>query len=417
MPRRLSLPYGQTTIEVEVPDGTEVIEPRFLPGLTDARAAIIQALRAPMGRPPLGEMLRPGDRVCVVVPDITRPAPTRLIAQCLREEAGGAALHFLVGTGAHRPCSRAELEFLLGPEGPGMSHDARDPEVLRLVGHTPTGTAVWLNRHYLEADRRIAVGLIEPHFFAGFSGGPKAIVPGIAGLETILAIHSAPLIAHPNTTGGRLDGNPVQEEIAAACGLAPPDLLVNVSINRRREVTGVFVGELREAHRRGCEFVRQAAMRQVDGPFDIVVTTNGGWPLDQNLYQTVKGIAAASRITKPGGCIVAVAECRMGFPPGNFAELLFTAGSPDELSDRIFRSEVTVEDQWEAQVLCKILKRATVFLHSALDPSEVRRAFVHPVATVAEGLERARRLRGPDATIAVLPEGPFTIPCLPEHAQ
>ena len=434
----VELQYGEGTIRLAVPEGSRVLEPRFAPGLPDERAAVLDALRQPIGCRPLDEILRPGDDVCVVVPDRTRPLPTSRLVSWLKEATAGIPrlrLSFLVGTGAHRPSTPGERAELLGPGTLGADHDARDAANLELVGHTGSGLAVWLNRRYVRADRRITISLLEPHFFAGFSGGPKAVVPGVAGLDTILNIHSARLIAHPGTTWGRLEDNPVQTEIAEACALLPPDLSINVAINRRREIVGVFAGDVRLAHHQGCAFVGELALCPVDHPFPIVITTNGGWPLDQNLYQTVKGLSAAARIVAPGGCIVAASECRLGLPAGGFASMLRSAASPGELLAEILAKPDTREDQWQAQVLCSILQRATVFLYSSLGAGDVAGAFLHPVASVQEGLERARRhlpkgvKEAPilpmgsssesrlmkagtkqEKPMAVLPEGPFTLP-------
>jgi nickel-dependent lactate racemase len=439
------LQYGEGTIRLEVPEGSCILEPRFAPGLADERAAVLEALRQPIGCPPLGEILKPGDEVCVVVPDKTRPAPTSRLVSWLKEATAGipgVRLFFLVGTGSHRPSPPRELEALLGPDTLGAEHDARDGASLELVGHTPSGLAVWLNRRYVRADRRITISLLEPHFFAGFSGGPKAVVPGIAGLDTILDVHSARLIGHPASTWGRLEDNPVQKAIAEACALLPPDLSINVAINRQREIVGVFAGDVRLAHRQGCAFVSELAHCPVDHPFPIVVTTNGGWPLDQNLYQTVKGLSAAARILAPGGCIVAASECRLGLPAGGFASILRSAATPRELLAKILGKPDTREDEWQALVLCSILDRATIFLYSSLGASDVHAAFLHPVASVEEGLERARQHLAAagrptpgqeqrarvlplglssearlakawtkqDRSVAVLPEGPFTLP-------
>ncbi len=433
----VDLQYGEGTIRLAVPDGSYILAPRFAPGLPDERAAVLEALRQPIGCPPLGEILKPGDEVCVVVPDKTRPAPTSRLISWLKEAMAGIPglrLFFLVGTGAHRPSPPAERAMFLGPDTPGADHDARNGAGLERVGNTQSGLPVWLNRHYVRADRRITISLLEPHFFSGFSGGPKAVVPGVAGLDTILAIHSARLIGHPATTWGQLDDNPVQTAISDACALLPPDLSINVAINRRREIVGVFAGDVRLAHRQGCAFVGDLALCPVAHRFPIVVTTNGGWPLDQNLYQTVKGLSAAARVVASGGCIVAASECRSGIPSGGFSSLLRSAASPGELLAKILGRQDTYEDQWQAQVLCSILEQATVFLYSSLNPADVTGAFLHPVASIQEGLERAmhrlaketrkaqfifdssaelslvRSWTNKEKPVAVLPEGPFTLP-------
>ncbi|MEW6046146.1 MAG: nickel-dependent lactate racemase [Bacillota bacterium] len=412
------LPYGRAQLVIEADESWDVIEPVFIRGIDDERGAVVAALRRPLGCAPLREMLEPGDEVCVVIPDITRPAPTAKLVSWLLEEMAGfpdLRLLFLVGTGSHRPCDEQEIKVVLGEAVAGgypvMNHDSRDEAALKMLGRTSLGIPVWLNSRYLDASKRVTVGLLEPHFFAGFSGGPKAVVPGVAGIETIMGIHSAQLIDDPGTTWGKLDGNPVYEQICEACGHAPPDFSINVAVNKAGEITGVFTGDVFRAHREGSAFVRDLTMRMVSRAYDIVITTNGGWPLDQNLYQTVKGLSAAAQITRPGGCIVCASECSEGLPShGNFARLLREARWPGALLEAIRAPGFRMEDQWEAQVLAQITLRATVFLYSSLPEDDVRSAFLYPVSGVEEGIRRAIEVCGGGASVAVLPQGPFTIP-------
>ncbi|MEW6080580.1 MAG: nickel-dependent lactate racemase [Bacillota bacterium] len=416
------LPYGTFFLDLEVPPSWRVIEPLMAPGLSAEGEALRDALLDPLGTPSLPFVLQDSSDLCIVIPDITRPAPAgTIVRSILGFVPPSMNTSILVGTGCHRACTSEELDLMLGTDITGryqvINHDAFDPGGLKMVGQTPSGLKVWLNKAYAQASRRISVSLIEPHFFAGFSGGPKAVVPGVAGIETILGVHSAPLIGHPGSTWGCLVKNPVYAAISEACGLVPPHLSVNVTTNKNREITGVFAGEVYQAHWEGSASAKRVAMRPVTDPFDIVITTNGGWPLDQNLYQTVKGLSAALQILKPGGSIVCVSECRFGLPAGgNFEALLKASSSLRHLRALVENAAVTQVDQWEAQVLYEILERATVYLKSRLSPGEAAAAFLHPVECVEEGIALALQSAGPDPAVAVLPQGPFTIPYVDKPA-
>ncbi|HHY37447.1 MAG TPA: nickel-dependent lactate racemase [Clostridia bacterium] len=396
-----------------------VIEPSFVPGLADEREAVFNALDDPLGTPPLKDLIRPNDTVAVVVPDSTRPLPTKKIVSWLLEYlswVGPVNFVFIVGTGSHRKCTEEELKALLGErilkEHKVVNHNAFDGSN-EFLGSTRRGTRVFVDREYVAADKRILVGLVEPHFFAGFSGGPKAVAPGISGIETILSLHSYEMIDHPSSTWAVLDGNPVYEESLEACSLLPPDFCLNLTVNRMREITGVFAGETVKAHRAGCEFVRAVSVKKVFHEFDVVITTNGGWPLDQNLYQTVKGLSAAAQVVKTGGSIICASECADGIPEhGNFKRILLETPSPEGLLEAI-RSRKTPEvDQWQVQVLARVLAKAQVYLYSSLPDTEVRAALMTPVHDLEATLEREARRHGEGAKVAILPEGPFTVPVM-----
>jgi nickel-dependent lactate racemase len=420
---RVHLQYGTDGLETELPDGdVTVLAPRFVDGVPDEAAAFRAAVARPMGAPPLASLVRPGERVVVVIPDITRPLPTARLLPWVIEALGPVDpddVVILNGTGSHRVNTPAELVTMVGADVYGryrvVNHDSHDPSRLALAGTGIDGQPVLMNREYVEADRRIVLGFIEPHFMAGFSGGYKGVFPAVADIGAIMRYHDAPTIGHPGSTWGVLDGNPTQARIRHDGALLPVDFCVNVTLNRDRRITRFFCGGVRAAHDEGCRFSRATAMVPCERPFPIVVTTNSGYPLDQNLDQAVKGMSAAAQIVSEGGLIVAAARCNDGFPQhGNFRPLLFGAPSPRALLDTILTPGFSMYDQWEAQMLAMIRLKARVSLKSELPDADVRKAHLTPVADVARAVEEERRLHGKDAPIAVLPEGPMTIPYLAE---
>lgn len=424
---RVHLEYGTTGLEVDIPaDRVEVITPTYVDGLPDEHADFLEAVRRPFAADgsdrgvPLRERIRPNERVAVVIPDITRPLPTdRLLRWIFEELAHMSADRFVIinGTGSHRANSLPELARMVGDDVLAryrvVNHDAYEPKELALAGQDAEGRPIHLAREYVQADRRIVLGFIEPHFMAGFSGGYKGVFPAVAGIDAIMHYHRAEVIGHPKSTWGETDGNPTQGQIRHNGALLPVDFLFNVTLNRRRQITRFFCGDVLAAHEAGCVFARATAMKACPSSFPVVVTTNSGYPLDQNLYQTVKGMHAAAQIVTPGGLILAASRCNDGFPDhGNFKRLLFDHGSPRELLDTITRPGFCLYDQWEAQLLALVRSRAEVGLYSELAPEDVRRAHLEPVANLEDRLEAEIRQRGPDVRIAVLPEGPQTIPYL-----
>jgi nickel-dependent lactate racemase len=321
-----------------------------------------------------------------------------------------AAVTLLCATGTHRQATRSEMRGLVGEEIVRryaiVDHDADGGDHVE-VGRID-GVPVLLQREYVEADLRIITGFVEPHFFAGFSGGPKAVCPGIAATETILEAHHPRRIADGDATFVTRAGNPVHEFIRAAVALAPPHFSVDVAINRDREVTAVFTGPLQTAHDAACTFVGSSAVQQVAVPFDVVVSTNGGHPLDRNLYQAVKGMAAAERIVRDGGIIVMAAACRDGIPgDGAFAGVLSRARSADDLLDAAGGPEL---DRWQAQVLGRVLQRAQVWLYSEGMTDEMAAdALLVPVHDLSRVVDDALTALGGSGTVAVLPLGPLTV--------
>ena len=415
----VNLAYGETGMVVDFPDHqTDVIEPVFVPGLPDEPAALTEALRNPSGSAPLRELVKPTDRVCIVISDITRPAPNHLMVPAILGELSRvhpANITLLVGTGMHRPNTPAELERMLGPDIVRnfrvVNHDCHDQENLVYVGRTTSGNEVYLNRLYVEADCRIVTGFIEPHFFAGFSGGPKAILPSIAGASTINFNHNAAKIADHRSTWASLHENPVHHECRQAAVLAPPQFTLNVTLNKERLITGVFAGELFKAHAAGCRFAETHSLRKIDMPYDVVVGTNSGYPLDLNIYQIVKGMSAASLAAVDGGPIVMVAECREGLGHGEYARLLTTGGDSHAILAGILANGNVTPDQWQVQIQAQIQTRHKVYLHSKrLSNDAIAKARLIPVDDVEALVRRLLRQAGPNSRVAVLPQGPQTIP-------
>lgn len=420
------LAYGVAGVTVELPaDRTTVIAPAHRSGLADERAAVLAALRQPIGAWPLRQMVRPSDRVCVVFTDSTRATPNeRLIPWLLEELAHVPAAHvtLLNSTGTHRANTPAELARMLTPEVTAryrvLNHDCRDAAVLVEVGRMHDGTPALLNRHLVAANVRVVTGFIEPHFFAGFSGGPKGILPGCAGLASVMANHRPENLASPQATFGVTEGNPLWEELREVAQRVGPSFLLNVALNERREITGVFAGDLIAAHRVGCEFVRRAAMCPVPAPFDVVVTTNSGAPLDLNLYQGVKGLAAAARIVKPGGSILLACECCEGVPPDSpFERLLRRATNLETWLTRALSAREVEPEQWQVQILAQVRRRARLALYSKLPAEVVRVCHLEPCTDIGAWVGRELARHGPDARLAVLPQGPLTIPYLSTTAR
>jgi nickel-dependent lactate racemase len=358
--------------------------------------------------------------VAVVIPDITRPMPTGRLLGWLFEELSHVAdkrITIISGTGSHRANTERELISMLGEPIVAryriVNHSAHDPATLAHAGTASDGRAISLCRQYVEADRRIVLGFIEPHFMAGFSGGYKGVFPALADIDSIMHYHRAAVIGDPKSTWGNLEDNPTQAIVRQYGSVLPVDFLINVTQNKQRGITGFFCGEPLAAHRAGAAFAKTTAMAACARSYPIVVTSNAGYPLDQNLYQTVKGMSAAAQIVEPSGYILTASECCDGFPAhGNFKRLLFDHQSPSHVLDTILSPGFSLFDQWEAQILAMIAQKAHLGLYSSLAPAEVRRAYIEPIHDITERLSEELGRRGSEAPIAVLPEGPMTIPYL-----
>jgi len=420
--KQVQLAYGKTGLPVNVPDSAIVVEPRHLPALADDKAAVLAAMRNPQGTPPLKSMVGKDDTVAIVISDITRPTPNHKLVPWIMEELDHVPRENFViinGLGTHRANTQEELAGMLGWDIVNTvrieNHDAFDDAKLVRVGRNSYGSEVYFNKTYVEAKFKIVTGFIEPHFFAGFSGGPKGINPGVAGIKTILDFHNAEMIGHPLSTWGVIEGNILQDAATQNCLMAKPDFMLNVTLNGEKQITGVVAGDVIAAHREGCKFVKETAMYAVDEPFDIVVTTNSGYPLDQNLYQTVKGMSAAAQIVKQGGAIISASECSDGVPDhGNYAKILKMRDTAGELLEMICDPEFCLFDQWQVQVQAMVQLKADCYLFSTLDPQIVKNAKFTPIDSVEATLQQLCQKIGPQVRVAVLPLGPLTIPYVRE---
>jgi nickel-dependent lactate racemase len=425
---QVQLAYGHTGLTVNLPDTTHHVETHFSSGLPDEAAAIRQALRQPIGSAPLAAKVKPGDRVVIEHSDITRPTPNdRIMPVLLAElaEAGVARqdITLLNALGTHRRQTETELRTMLGDQIVDnyrcLQHDGHDDANLVSLGVTSRGNPVRINRRFLEADVRILTGFIEPHFFAGFSGGPKGVLPALAGAESVQTNHNREMIAHPNATWGITEGNPIWEEMREVALRTKPTFLLNVTLNRKREITAVFAGDMLAAHAAGCAFVRESAMVRVDEPYDIVITTNSGYPLDQNLYQSVKGMSAANQIVRDGGSIVIATACADGLPNhGRYAALLAKAGSPQAILDMLARPGFSEPDQWQVQIQALIQLRADVYVYSdGLTDQQIEQALFIPCRNIEQTVAQLLAKYGPSARICVIPDGPQTIAYLKEKVR
>ncbi|MFC1582140.1 nickel-dependent lactate racemase [Planctomycetota bacterium] len=397
----------------------QVIIPAFAPALPDPQKVFKANTRTPIGTPPLSDLVCAEDRVVIVTSDGTRPVPNQLLIPWLLEELPCPAdnIVVLLGNGTHRENTAEEIETMFGPDLAHhiiiANHVADDPRRNEHVGITAAGRPVELDRIYTEADKRIAIGFIEPHFFAGFSGGAKAIIPGIASTETIHAIHNTELIGHPQSDWGLLDENPLRRALEEGVALCPPEFLVNVILDHDQNITDVFCGDYIQAHRAGCAQAKAGAMTPVNRPFPIVITSNSGYPLDQNLYQTVKGMSAAARIVEPGGIIFVASECADGIPAGGqFAEIMQQGATPRDILDWISDQKEVVPDQWQAQALACILDGCEVRILTDIPAGGVEACKIRKIDNLPAALEEELTRRGPDTRVAIMPDGPLTIPYL-----
>ena len=421
----IDLAYGEHGLTVELPaERSTVITPVHQPHAVDPRATVLAALREPVAGPPLRDAVPQGATVAISICDGTRAQPRHIVVPTILEELEGIIslddVVILVATGTHRGNTGIELRAMLGDDVVDsvrvVNHDARDEDSLTWVGRLGADVPVWLASEWLKADVRITTGFVEPHFFAGFSGGPKMIAPGLAGLETTLTLHDAKRIGDPRARFGVIEGNPVQDDVRAIAASTGSHFSLDVIVDREQRLVAAFGGELFAAHAAACAVARETAMRAVPERFDVVLTTNSGFPLDQNLYQAIKGISAGAQVVRPGGVIVCAAECRDGFPDhGSYRAELTSAASPQELLARIEARTQTVPDQWQVQVQATLQSQARVVMHTSyLSDDELAAAHLEQTGDIAGTVEAALHDAGPRARVCVLPEGPQTIPYVSE---
>jgi len=418
--KTVSLAYGHSRLPVEVPDDAAVVTPVPTPAATDVPAELRRALREPVSGPPLRERVRRGQTVAISACDVTRAQPREAMLTVLLEELDGIVdlddVVVLVATGTHRANTEPELRAMFGDAIVDsvriVNHDSRAGDTHRFVGTFGDGVPVSLNALWVDADVRLTTGFVEPHFFAGFSGGPKMVAPGLASLDTVLVLHDAKRIGSPRATWGVTVGNPVHDDVRAIAEATGVTYAFDVILNQDQQVIEAFGGDVLPMHAAAIESARRVAMAPVDEPFDVVVTSGAGHPLDQNLYQSVKGMSAASQVVRPGGTILCAAQCGDGFPDhGSYREVLTSAPSPQALVDLIAAREKTVPDQWQVQIQARIQSAHRVVMHTDhLTDDQLAEAHLEQTADIAATVGEAVQKAGPDARVCVLPEGPQTIP-------
>lgn len=415
---KVKMAYGRDGLILDVPESAKVIAPKLISGFTDEKPAIIIALNDPVGSEPLKDRLRPDMKVLISHSDITRATPNKRILPVLLaylEENGVKRedITLLNALGTHRPQTRDQLKQMLGEAVVNgyrcVQHDAFQPDQNVEIGHSSYGHLISVNRLLLESDLKIFTGLIEPHFFAGFSGGPKSVVPALASSETIFNNHSFEMIGHPGATFGRTTGNPIWEEMRESSEMIPDTFLLNVTLNREGEITSVFAGDVIQAHAAGCNFLKETNQAYVDEAFDIVLTSNGGYPLDQNLYQCFKGLATAHQVVRKGGAILLVAACEDGMPLGSpYERLLSEVDSPQAALGLVSAPSKTPQDYWQVQIQAKLQLDADVYLYSdGLGETQIVQALMTPCRNVQTTLRDLLGRYG--ERICVLPEGPYTM--------
>jgi nickel-dependent lactate racemase len=419
---RCTLDYGRTGLAVTLPDD-RVVGPlaiRPAPPLADPAAAVEEVLRKPIGTPPLTELARGRRNACIVICDITRPVPNRLLLPpMLRilEEQGIARKDILIlnATGLHRPNEGAELEEMVGPDIARNyrieNHHGKERDEHDYLGTTERGVPAYIDSRYVRADLKITTGLIEPHLMAGYSGGRKVICPGIAGLDTVKVWHGPAFLEHPKADCGFLEGNPVHEENTKIAWMAGCDFIVNVCLDGQRRVTWVGAGHMEEAWMTGVRFCEQVVKVPVAAALDVVVTSSAGYPLDTTWYQAIKGLTGALPIVKQGGTIVLAASLTEGIGSPEFQHLI--ADNPDlqRFKERIMGKDYFIMDQWQLEELAKVVAKCRVKVVSdGLSAEVLRRCHAEPAASVEQAVADSLAEYGPEARVAVIPKGPYVLP-------
>ncbi len=419
---KVLLKYSTEGVPIEVeetPGFAGVLEPSEPEPVRDPAQAISVSIEQPIQTRSLREIARGRKNACVVISDITRPAPNRVILPPILkslEEAGipAAAITILIATGIHRPSTDEERTTLVGPDIAQrymiVDHLSKKSEDMVEVGTIAGSVPALVNRIYVDADVKILTGFIEPHMWAGYSGGRKSILPGISSIETLQYMHGPEMIAHPMTEYGQLEGNLFHEAGLRIMEKTGVDFIVNVTLNKKREVTGIFSGHPVNAHLEGCAFLAKHCVRELDAPLDFIITTNSGAPLDCNLYQSVKGMTGAATVVKSGGDIVIATRCAEGAGSPEYKEVLQLVDSPESFVCRLMAKEFFIPDQWCAQEMYQVLMDKNVWVYSeGFSSEELKRFHLRPVASLEECIRGLFEKHGKGARWAVVPDGPMVI--------
>jgi len=415
----VKIPYSKGFIDAQIADAR-------LEGVLESKAhhykpeageqeLVKRALENPIGSPRLRDLVKGKNKIVIIASDHTRPVPSKIMAPIMLEEIRSgnpnAEITFLIATGFHRPTTKEELIGKFGEkivaEEKIVVHNAFAPETMVNIGKLPSGGDIIINKLAVEADLLISEGFIEPHFFAGFSGGRKSVLPGVVSKVTVLANHNSRFIASDKARTGNLEGNPLHIDMLHAAKTAKLQFIVNVVIDAEKKIIKAFAGDLEKAHAEGTKFAGELANVQAK-PADIAITSNGGYPLDQNIYQSVKGMSAAEATCRKGGVIIICAACNDGHGGEDFYEWFANAKSAQAVMDKIMAIEPqdTLPDQWEAQILARILIDHTVIMVTdQCDHEMIKNMKMKVTKTLPEALKMAEEIVGKDARITVVPDG------------
>jgi len=420
--------YGKEGIEISLDPSwnVDIFHPKTQKTLDNPVNAIINSIKNPIGSKRLREIInkkRNLNQVCIVVSDATRPVPSHIILEALIKLLNEYGINddhilILVATGLHRPSHEDELERIIGKSLKNrlkvIDHSANDENSLIYLGKTSDNSPIFINKLYYESDLKILTGYVEPHFFFGFAGGRKSIVPGIAGQETIQANHSADNISSQFARFGFYKENPLHKNAIEIMNKVGVDFIVNVCINEEHKITQVAAGDVEGVHETLVKYQLKHVFKEIKDPYDIVICGNGGYPLDLNLYQAVKSMAIGEMGVKEGGTIISVNECADGIGVGQdkFKELLFLKKTAKEIYGKVLKKEIVVPDQWEIQVLTRVLMKAEVYVVSRLKEDELGNIGLKYVETVEKAIKLGLQKHGENARILILPNGPQVLPLL-----
>lgn len=413
--------YGHGTVKVEIPDNNlvGVLETAPAIALDDVDTSVRNAISHPIASPSLAELAKQRKSACIVISDITRPVPNKVILPPILEilEQQGLPrekITILIATGIHRPNEGKELEEMVGHSIINsyqiVNHFSQKKETHSYLGETTNGTPVFIDNTYLEADLKIITGLIEPHLMAGYSGGRKAICPGLASIETMKIMHGPELMEHPKSAVGILDGNPFHMEATEIALMAGVDFNLNVAIDKERQITGVFAGDMVESHLTGAQFVETQAKVTLPEPVDAVVVSSAGYPLDTTFYQAIKGLLTAVEIVKQGGSILLVAKCSEGIGSKPFTDLLFKTDDLTAFVEGLYNPANFVIDQWQLEELAKVARKADIYFYTDGIPyRQLSKLFVHPLEKPQDGIDDIIKRYGKNVQFAAIPEGPYVL--------
>lgn len=415
--KQVKLPYGKEFIELEVGDDVDILVSQAgdFKAEKSQEDLVKDALNNPIGTEKLSELVKGKKTITIISSDHTRPVPSAITMPILLEEIRStnpdAEITILIATGFHRPTTHEELVAKYGQEIVDneniVVHKSGVDEDMVELDTLPSGGRLLLNKHAINADLLIAEGFIEPHFFAGFSGGRKSVLPGIASEKTVLANHCSKFIASDYSRTGILEENPIHKDMEFAAEQAKLAFILNVVIDAEKKIINAFAGHRVKAHYEGTEFVR--GLSTIDGVnADIAVTSNGGYPLDQNVYQSVKSMTAAEAAAADDGIIIEVSRCNDGHGGESFYKTFKEAADPKDIEDRVLQipMEETIPDQWEIQILARILVRhKVIFVTDPENKQLIEDMHMTYAESLEEALKMAKEIKGEDAKVAFVPDG------------